>query len=96
MNLEEDFYLYVSAYYGIDLMDEYPLKIYVLKEIEDKIRDIVKKANFTFDINKKVEKISKKNDIEKLNDALYVLRIINYKIDFIIMINHKIKEMKSR
>lgn len=96
MNKEDEFRVFVRAYYGVDLMDEYPLKLYVLADLEKRIRDIVKKGDFSYSLTSEAYELSKCNEIDKLNDALYVMKLINYKIDFIIMLNHKIKELKSR
>ena len=42
MNLEDQFRLLVGGYYGVLEMDEYDLKLYVLKDIEDYIRDFIR------------------------------------------------------
>ena len=35
MTLEDQFKYFVSAYYGIIEMDDYDLKVYILKDIEN-------------------------------------------------------------
>ena len=42
MNIKDTFKYLVGAYYGIREMDNYELKEYVLKDIENYIRDFVK------------------------------------------------------
>ena len=39
ISLIEQFKILVSGYYGITEMDEYDLKVYLLKDIENYIRD---------------------------------------------------------
>ena len=41
MELENQFRYLVGGYYGVLLMDEYPLKEYMLKDIENYIRDFI-------------------------------------------------------
>ena len=42
MELEDQFRYLVGGYYGVNLMDEYPLKEYILKDIENYVKDYVK------------------------------------------------------
>ena len=39
--LIDQFKTYVGAYYGVNSMDEYDLKVYVLKEIEKEIINFI-------------------------------------------------------
>ena len=41
MELENQFRYLVGGYYGVSLIDEYPLKEFVLKDIEEYIRNFV-------------------------------------------------------
>ena len=43
MNNIDHFKYLVSAYFGVRLIDEYELKVYVLKDIEEYIKEYVKK-----------------------------------------------------
>ena len=47
MDLKDQYKYFVSAYYGIREMDEYDLKVYVLKDVENFI-----KYGFNFQFNK--------------------------------------------
>ena len=93
MNLEENFKLLVSGYYGIYEIDEYPLKLYVLKDVERYIRDFVNKEYKEIDFD--YEKILRELEVVplkvKLHDSLYVLNKIKGPLDLVILIKNKIK-----
>ena len=42
VTLKDEFKYLVGGYYGVMEMDEYDLKVYVLKDIENYIRDFIK------------------------------------------------------
>ena len=42
MTIEDEYKLYLGAYYGVQAMDSYELKVYILKEIEDFIKNFLK------------------------------------------------------
>ena len=96
MELEDQFRYLVGGYYGVNLMDEYPLKEYVLKDIENYIKDFVKVnpiENFNYleeHINIK-EKVSEKR---KLQDALLVLNIIKGPMDLVFLIKERLKKYR--
>ncbi len=41
MKLEDQFKLLVGGYYGVRSLDEYDLKVYILKDIENYIRNFI-------------------------------------------------------
>lgn len=96
MELEDQFRYLVGGYYGVNLMDEYPLKEYVLKDIENYIKDFVKVnpiENFNYleeHINIK-DKVSEKR---KLQDALLVLNIIKGPMDLVFLIKERLKKYR--
>ena len=97
MTLEETFKLLVSGYYGIYEMDEYGSKAYVLKDIENYIRDFIKTnpiTDFKYleEANIINETLSNK---EKLQDALLVLNRMNGPMDLIFLIKNKLKKNKG-
>ena len=51
MNQEETYKAYIGAYYGVEGMDEYPLKEYVLHDLEKYILNFIetneKKLDYT-------------------------------------------------
>ena len=95
MTLEDEYKLFVESYYGIRLVNEYSLKEYALKRIEELIKNF---ENTHIDVN--YEKIKefvkdKVSDRTKLQSALIVLNSINYDMDLILLIKDKIKNMNK-
>ena len=96
MTLEEEFRLLVSGYYGIYEMDEYDLKVYVLKDIENYIHDFIQQYPLTSfpyqDIAQEVEKNPLKT---KLQDALLVLNKIKAPMELTLLVRNRLIEMKK-
>ena len=96
MELENTFRYLVGGYYGVALMDEYPLKEYMLKDIENYIRDFVEQnpiPNFSY----KEEAMKVKDntsDKRKLQDALLVLNKMDGPMDLVFLIKDKLKIYK--
>lgn len=98
MELENQFRYLVGGYYGILLMDDYPLKEYVLKDIENYIKDFVK-INPIDNFNYYEEHINIKDNISekrKLQDALLVLNIIKGPMDLVFLIKDKLKKYERK
>lgn len=91
MTLEDQYKLLVEAYYGIILMNEYELKEYALKKVEDLINNFENsyKGIEYNNIRKHVKESV--NDKTKLQSALITLNSINYDMDLILLIKDKIK-----
>lgn len=87
----------VECYYGIIEMDEYDLKIYVLKEVEDLIRNFVNEyKDSKFNYEKEAEYIKDNVDVKtKLQSSLIVLNKINASMELILLIKKKIKKLKE-
>ena len=95
MKLEDQFRTLVGGYYGVSLMDEYSLKEFMLKDIENYIRDFIEInpiENFDY---KGESEIIKDNLSEKrkLQDALLVLNLMNGPMDLVLLIKKKLKKM---
>ena len=95
--LINEFKTYVGAYYGVNSMDEYDLKVYVLKEIEQDIKDFILvndlDKNECLLLAKEVEeKVSLKT---KLQDSLLILYKMNASMELIFMIKSKLKKLKA-
>lgn len=94
----EDVYRYmISGYFGVMEMDTYNLKEYVLKDIENYIRDFVKQnPSSNFDFVSEVEIIKDTVPVKtKLQDALLVLnKMDNAPMDLILEIKHRLKAIK--
>lgn len=93
MTLEDQYKLLVESYYGITLMNEYDLKEYALKKIDEIINDF--ENNYKgIDYNKIKEHVKTNvNNKTKLQSALITLNSINYDMDLILLIKDKIKNI---
>lgn len=94
MELENQFRYLVGGYYGVSLMDEYSLKEYVLKDIENYIRDFIE-INPIDNFNYKEEALIIKDTVServKLQDALLVLNKMNGPMDLVLLIKEKLKK----
>lgn len=96
MELEDQFRYLVGGYYGVNLMDEYPLKEYVLKDIESYIKDFIKVNPIdNFDYYEEHMKVKDNvSDRVKLQDALLVLNIIKGPMDLVFLIKEKLKKYR--
>ncbi len=95
MNNEEIINMYrmiVSAYYGMQMMDEYDLKVYVLKNIDDYRKSFIKENNLKLDFAKEEELVEERTTKSKLQDTLIVLNKINASMEII----HLVKERLNR
>ena len=98
MELEDRFRYLVGGYYGVSLMDSYSLKEYVLKDIEDYIRDFIDVNPIeNFDYRKEANIIKEKvSERTKLQDALLVLNLINGPIDLVFLIKNRLKKLSQK
>lgn len=98
MSLEDQFRYLVGAYYGVMEMDEYDLKVYILKDIENYIKDFLDVSPIeNFDYKKEASLIEENTPLKtKLQDALLVLNKINGPIELSLLIKKRIKEIKEK
>mgnify|MGYP001289023987 FL=1 len=93
--LINEFKTYVGAYYGVNSMDEYDLKVYVLKEIEQDIKDFI----LVNDLDKNeclllAKEVEEKVPLKtKLQDSLLILYKMNASMELIFMIKNKLKNI---
>ena len=97
MEIDDTYRYMISGYFGVMEMDTYNLKEYILKDIENYIREFVKQnpsSNFDFSIE--VQKIKDTVPVKtKLQDALLVLnKMDNAPMDLILDIKHRLKNIK--
>ena len=98
MDLRDTFRYLVGGYYGVELMDEYNLKEYVMKDIKDYIEDFIE-VNPINDFDYKMEAEKVKNEVidkVKLQDALIVLNKINASMDLILLIKKRLKKYEKK
>ena len=93
MELEDSFRYLVGGYYGVSLMDSYPLKEYILKDIENYIRDFIEVNPIEdFNYRKEAEEVAEKvSEKTKLQDALLVLNLINGPMDLVFLVKERLK-----
>lgn len=98
MTLEDQYRYLVSAYYGVIEMDEYDLKVYVLKDIENYIKDFIAVNPIeNFNYRKEAQIIEEEVLLKtKLQDALLVLNKINAPIELILLIKKRLKEINNK
>lgn len=87
----------VGAYYGVKSMDDYDLKEYVLKDIENYIKNFIKANPIDgFNYQKEASLINENVSlITKLQDSLIILSKIDADLDLILMIKEKIKRLNK-
>ncbi len=99
MNDLKDQYRYlVGGYYGMCLMDEYPLKEFVLQDIKNYIDSFVE-LNPMDGIDLKKEEEDVKDHVTervKLQDLLLVLNKINADMEIEFLVKAKLRELGRR
>ena len=98
MKIEDQFQYLVGGYYGVEMVDEYELKIYLLKEIEEYIKAFVeenKLPNFNY-YNEAIKINEKLSDRTKLQDALLVLNKIKAPMEIVLYVKQKLKKLGRR
>ena len=98
MDLKDQFKYLVGGYYGVTYMDDYPLKEFVLKDIENYIKDFIEinpidNFNYKEEAAKYEEELS---EITQLHDALLVLNKINASMEIVLLVKNKIKQKNSK
>lgn len=98
MSLEDTFRYLVGGYYGICLMDEYPLKEYILQDIEKYIRDFIKVSpieDFDYFQEAQIVNDTVSNKV-KLQDALLVLNKINAPMELVLLVKKRLKSYDKK
>lgn len=95
MKLEDEFKYLVGGYYGVMEMDDYDLKVYVLKDIENYIRAFIHDNPISnFDYKKEAENIKDTMPLRtKLQDSLLVLYKIDASMELVFMIKDRLKQI---
>ncbi len=97
MDLKDTFRYLVGAYYGVSEMDNYELKEYVLKDIEEYIKEFIKDNPIKdFDYRKEADLVNEERSVKtKLQDSLIVLPKVNASMELILLVKAKIKELRE-
>ena len=93
MTLHDQLKCLIGGYHGVSLIDEYPLKEYMLKEIEIGIENF-KRVNHIDNADYKniEEEAMNLSNRTKMQDALLVLNSMNAPMDLVFMIKNRLKE----
>lgn len=97
MKLEDQFKYLVGAYYGIRSVDNYDLKIYILKDIENYIKKYIKANPIpNYNYKEEAEKINEERPLKtKLQDSLLVLPKIDAPMELVFLVKEKIRIIKE-
>ena len=97
MSLEEEFKLLVSGYYGVYEMDEYQSKVYILKDIEDYIKEFIEEYRIpNYDYKEVAEEVEKEPLKTKLQDSLLILNKVKAPLELTLLIRNRLNEMKKQ
>ena len=95
MTLEDQYRVMISGYYGVKEMDEYDLKLYALKDIENYIHDFMEQnpsKNFDYDFEK--DKIEQEVPLKtKLQNALELMNKMELPIDLRLLITRRLNNV---
>ena len=96
--LKDQYRYLVGGYYGVTYMDEYPIKEYILKEIEDYIKAFVENNPIKdFDYKQEAESVKENlSEITKLQDALIVLNKINAPMELVFLVKKRLKLLNTK
>lgn len=95
MNIIDTYRSLVGAYYGVESLDSYELKEYVLKDLKDYIEDYVK-LNYikTIDYQEEADMVKKNKSVkQKLQDSLLWLNKMDAPIELILLVKANIKKI---
>ena len=97
MDLKDTFRYLVGAYYGVSEMDNYELKEYVLKDIEEYIKEFIQDNPIKdFDYRKEADLVNEERSVKtKLQDSLIVLPKVNASMELILLVKAKIRELRE-
>ena len=98
MELENQYRYLVGGYYGVSLMDEYPLKEYIMNDINNYIKNFIETNPIDgYDYKKEANDIKDNvNEKIKLQDALLVLNIIKGPMDLVFLIKKRLKKYDKK
>ena len=97
MDLKDTYRYLVGAYYGISEMDEYDLKEYILKDIEEYIKSFLKDNPIkNFNYREEAELVNIEKSLKtKLQDSLVVLPKVNASTELILLVKARLKKIRE-
>ena len=97
MSLEDQYKLLVLGYYGVASLDEYELKVYILKDIEEYIKSFLELNPININYKEKALGFEKNNSMKtKLQDALLVLHKIKAPMEVVLLVKKHLKKIDDR
>ncbi|MDD6263779.1 MAG: hypothetical protein SPJ06_00945 [Bacilli bacterium] len=98
MELENQYKLLVLGYYGMMYLDDYDLKVYILKDIEEYIKAFIKNNPIKdFDYKEMALKYeSESSKKTQLQDTLIVLHKIKAPMEVILLVKKHLKEEEEK
>ena len=84
----------VGGYFGVSMIDEYPIKEYVLIDILNYIKDYKSTNNIDIDEFEYIK--DNYSDRTKLQDALLLLNKMEASMDLVLMAKNKLKSLGKR
>ena len=95
MKIDDRIKYMISGYYGIKKLDAYPRKLYILKDVENYIKDYLKDNKVDgYNYYELAENLEKNSLKEKLQDSLILVNEMNGPIDLTLMIKRMIKDLR--
>ena len=92
MKLEDTYRYMIAGRFGVELIDEYRLKEYLLIEIDNYIDDFINTNNIDFDVEKVKEEVHDTyTDRVKLQDSLLILQSMNAPMEIVFLVKSKLK-----
>ena len=94
MTLEDQYRTLIGAYYGVREMDEHELRIFILKDIENYIKNFIEINPISnFNYREEAKKINTNISLKrKLQDALRILPEVEAPLEFILLVQKKIRK----
>ena len=96
MQFDDPYKYMMSGYYGVELLDEYKNKLYLLKDIRkyiDAYLEDNRVSNFDYEaLNREIE--TKNSDLDKLQDALLLLKDMKGPMEAVLIIKQRVAELK--
>ncbi len=97
MKLEDTYRYMIAGRFGVELIEEYKLKEYILIEIDKYIDDFIDTNDINFDIESIKEEVHDTyTDRVKLQDSLLILQSMNAPMELVFLVKAKLKELGRR
>ncbi len=97
MKLEDTYRYMIAGRFGVELIEEYKLKEYILIKIDKYIDDFIDTNTIDFDIERVKEEVHDTyTDRVKLQDSLLILQSMNAPMELVFLVKAKLKELGRR